>query len=569
MRPLRELSFNDAGTLTLPDLLERRVEETPDAIAIQTPLGSLTYSSWLTGAKGISALLREDAGVSPGDCVLIWIDSADARWFVAATHAVFDAGAIVAPLDDRLSAPDFRRLQASTGASAAIVSSTILAALTLEAQEELGFLPDSERQESHGLLIVPAEGLRLIAQRATRLNELPSDLSLIGVPTAKRTPEDCAFLAFTSGSTGLPKGAMVSHGGSVQLAERMTNAIFALPRGGRRVGPEDVIQSPIPAYLGTSIANNLYPAVFAGCPLVYRGRRFDPRQSEEDMVINDTTIYNGAPAHYAMMCQLPRTDVTDRVAVDVMITAGSPLTQEHYRQFRQRWPRTAISNWYALNETMVGQTLNYGAGMERDPCAVGEPVWPTEVRIIDSGGYDKPLGEEGEVLLRSPGQMMGYFRDEVETAKRIQRGWIHTGDCGNLSQKDGQLRLTGRVVERINRGGFKFYPAEVEEVLLEHPSVIDSAVIGVPHELLGQDAVAFVVLRDRINSGEDTSEILKEHCRGNLARNKVPGAIVVLDKLPRSGYGKLLKNELFLQWVVLSGAAVYDDGVAVVDDGLR
>jgi acyl-CoA synthetase (AMP-forming)/AMP-acid ligase II len=270
------------------------------------------------------------------------------------------------------------------------------------------------------------------------------------------------------------------------------------------------------------------------------------------MVTNGTTLYNGAPTHYAMMCQLPRTEVTDRVAVDVMITAGSPLTQEKYRQFRERWPRTAISNWYALNETMVGQTLNYGAGMDRDPCAVGTPVWPTEVRIIDPDGADKPPGEDGEVLLRSPGQMMGYFHDDAETAQRIQDGWIHTGDCGNLSPDDGQLRLTGRVVERINRGAFKFYPAEVEAVLLEHPSVIDSAVIGVPHEFLGQDAVAFVVLRDRTDSGQDASEMLREHCRGHLARNKVPGAIVVLEKMPRSGYGKVLKNELRLQWGALT-----------------
>jgi long-chain acyl-CoA synthetase len=545
MTSVHRLSFESAGAFTLTELLEQRTTETPDAPAITSPAGSLTYRSWLAAAKNLSVGLQQAADVAAGDRVMIWINNGDAPWFVSAFHAALNAGAIVVPVDDRLSGSEARGLIQDLAPRAIIVSATVLQDLTLQGRTDLGIdLAEIDTQANHTFLI-PLEDNALRPIRASGYELLPTGPLIADSPAVHRRPDDCAFLAFTSGSTGRPKGAMISPGGSVQLAERMTNAVFAAPRGGKSMGPEDSLQSPIPAYLATSIANNLYPSVFAGCPLSYGHRRFDPAWSEQQMVAGRTTVYNGAPAHFAMMCQLPAGETTYAAHVDVMIMSGSPLTTDLYQSIRARWPRTAVANWYALNETMVGQTLNWGAVLEADPTSVGRPIWPTELRIAASDDSDVPSGEIGEILLRSPGQMQAYYNNPHETAARMTDGWIRTGDLGRIDPSDLMLRITGRTQERINRGAFKFYPAEVEEALIAHPAVVDVAVVGVPHSMLGQDVVAFVVLR----SGESiTVAELKGFSRERLGRHKIPSEFIMLDSLPRNDFGKLSRKGLVAMW---------------------
>lgn len=536
-----ELDFDAAGRLLLTDLLRARVEETPDAVALRSPSGTWTFAEWLHRATIVGSVLGEAARLDADACVLVWVDTADSREVAGAVHGVLHAGGIAAPLDDRLSAPEVLNFAADTDAHAAVVSRGLLLREGLGTEDALPGAGEGD------LIVVPVSGGVLQPSRALLVPAAGQGIASRDA-AVRRAPDDCAFLAFTSGSTGRPKAAMITHGGSVQLAERMANAVFAAPRGGRRLVPADVIQSPIPAHLGTSVANNLYPAAFAGCTLSYRGRRFDPAASEREMVEQATTIYNGAAAHYAMMCQLPETELTKQVATEVMIASGSPLPKALYDAMRRRWPSVSVANWYALNETMVGQTLNCGAGMEADPTAVGRVVWPTELKIVDEAGAELPAGEEGEILLRSPGQMVGYYRRPDATAERIVDGWICTGDLGRVGSDDGMLHITGRIGDRINRGAFKFYPAEVEEVLAAHPAVADVGVIGVPHPMLGQDVAAFVVLRRSASELADTVEELQQFCRQRLSRHKVPAHFRLVDGLPRNNFGKLVRRELLARW---------------------
>ncbi len=541
MTSVAELGFDAAGRLLLTDLLQARADETPDAVALRSPLGSWTFSEWLHRAAVVGSVLGEAARLDADACVLVWVDTADSREVAGAVHGVLHAGGIAAPLDDRLSAPEVLNFAADTAAHAAVASRGLLLREGLGTEDALPGAAEGD------LLVVPiVDGV----PQPARALLVPAAGQGTASPGAavRRAPGDCAFLAFTSGSTGRPKAAMITHGGSVQLAERMANAVFAAPRGGRRLSSADIIQSPIPAHLGTSVANNLYPAAFAGCTLSYRGRRFDPAASEREMAEQGTTIYNGAAAHYTMMCQLPETGLTRRVAAEVMIASGSPLPKALYDAMRRRWPAVSVANWYALNETMVGQTLNCGAGMEADPTAVGTVVWPTELSIVGEAGVELPAGEEGEILLRSPGQMVGYYRRPDATAERIVDGWIHTGDLGRIGRDDGMLRITGRIGDRINRGAFKFYPVEVEEVLAAHPAVADAGVIGVPHPVLGQDVAAFVVLREPGGDVAATIGDLQNHCRQQLSRHKVPAHFRVVDVLPRNNFGKLVRRELLARW---------------------
>lgn len=545
---LRKLDFNEAGKLTLLDLLEKRTQATPDAIAIRSPAGHMSFSQWLQNARAISARIKQSRTYRSNTPILVWVDTADARKIVSAQHAALDSGCIVAPLDDRLSVAEVKRFATDVAASAAIVSRGLLLSCKNEDLQEFSLDGLSSGGDPLDLLLFSVDGGAFSLVAAIEENtDQPVDMARSD--DARPRPDDCALLAFTSGTTGRPKAAMITHGGCVQLAERMVNDVFAAPRGGRAIGPDDVMQSPVPAYLPTSIVNTLYAAVLAGCPLSFRGRRFDPVAEEKEMALAGTTIYAGAPAHYAMMCQLPASDDSRSAKVQVMTASGAPMTAALYQSMRERWPLVSIANWYALNETMVGQTLNFGHDMDLDPTAIGKPIWPTELAVVDEIGNRCAPGETGEILLRAPGQMVGYYLNEVETAKRIDsNGWIHTDDTGLVGKDDGLLRITGRKGDRINRGGFKFYPIEVEEVLLGHQGLADAAILAIPDPLLGQDLVAIVVKRDDGRDRACTETDIRDFCQARLSRNKVPSRVYFVDQLPRSGFGKVVKKELVALW---------------------
>jgi acyl-CoA synthetase (AMP-forming)/AMP-acid ligase II len=549
---LRKLDFKKAGKLTLLDLLEKRTQATPDAIAVRSPAGHMSFSQWLHNARVISALIKKSRTYRPNTPILVWVDTADVRKVVSAQHAALDSGCIVAPLDDRLSVAEVKRFATDVAATAAIVSRGLL--LSCKNEELKEFAPEGLTTDGDplDLMLFSVDGaaFSLVAVIEEKTDQ---SVDMARSDHARPGPDDCALLAFTSGTTGRPKAAMITHGSCVQLAERMVNDVFAAPRGGRAIGQDDVIQSPVPAYLPTSIVNTLYAAVLAGCPLSFRGRRFDPVAEEKEMALAGTTVYAGAPAHYAMMCQLPASDDSRAAKVQVMTASGAPMTAALYQLMRERWPQVSIANWYALNETMVGQTLNFGQDMDLDPTAIGKPIWPTELAVVDEEGNRCAPGETGEILLKAPGQMVGYYLNEVETAKRIDsNGWIHTDDTGLVGKDDGLLRITGRKGDRINRGGFKFYPIEVEEVLLGHEGLADAAVLAIPDTVLGQDLVAVVVKRDDGRDRACTETDIREFCQDRLSRNKVPSRVYFVDQLPRSGFGKVVKKELIALWETIN-----------------
>jgi acyl-CoA synthetase (AMP-forming)/AMP-acid ligase II len=537
---LEDIDFSAAQALTLPRLLQRRAEETPDAIAVRSVTGHLTFGAWARRANHLARIL-EEMGIAPdlrGERVLIWMSNEDATQFVAAFQAILATGAIVVPLDDRMSALDVRRIIDQTEPQALVVSHAIYGNLGADACRELGLGPLPED---------PAE-VDVVAFSDGRVRDVVRwDLGeadgFSGGLSDRALPGDDAFIAFTSGSTGQPKGALLTHGGASAYAERVVNFIYARPRNVERLMAGDVVQSPIPLYTTASLIENFYPTILSGCTLLYEGRRFDPAASEATMAAAGTTIYNGAPAHAAMMCALPPGE-HEAARPQMMIVGGSALTRSLYSQMRERWPSAAIANWYGLNETGPGQTLNFGEDIERDPGSIGRPVWPTQLRIAGGDARQVPDGLEGELWLRAPGQISRYFRNPEATAQRVQDGWIRTGDRA-VRGEDGLIRLLGRNEDRINRGGFKFYPAEIEDVLEQHEAVVEAAAFGIPHPLLGEDAVAVVALAPDNRVGE---EELRDFCRGRLARNKVPSRIVFVDQLPRNQYAKVIRREVRVQY---------------------
>jgi len=429
-----------------------------------------------------------------------------------------------------MAVPEAKRVLAEADPRLLVISGLVAERLGEEGFAELGAAPPG------------SGGADAVVLRASRegATGAPMSWDAANMPDGRPGPSparpgDDALIAFTSGSTGKPKGAMWTQAAICQYAERVAHGTHAEPRGGRALSEDDVLQSPIPLYTAASLIENMYPTVLAGCTLVFEGRRFDPEASQERMAAFGTTIYNAVPPHLALICDR---SAHEDAAPELILTSGSALTRDLYRRVRRRFPAAAVVNWYGLNESGTGQLINFGADMEREPQAIGRPVWPTEIRIVDRDGEAVESGIEGELWMRSAGQMLRYFDSPEQTAERLHEGWLRTGDHARIDP-EGLVHVVGRNEERINRGGFKYYPAEVEAALEEHEAVREAAVVAIPHPVLGQDTVAFVEVMREVDERD-----LREHCRGQIAANKVPSRVYVIDELPHNAYGKVQRRVL-------------------------
>ncbi|MDQ1696732.1 MAG: long-chain acyl-CoA synthetase, partial [Frankiaceae bacterium] len=427
-----DTTFGEVSTMTLPELFERRVEETPDSLAVHSAQGDMTFAGWWTRALSIADLLTASFGSLRGERVALWFTNDEAMTYVSTLQSVFEVGAISMGLDDRYAVPELQRLFDLAEPRVLVIGPQLAERLGPEGFAELG-LDGSPPAPDWDALVLPIEG-RLIAGAPTPWASGDTDGALS--PSRVAAPADDAMIAFTSGSTGTPKGPIWSQAAVCQYAERVSHCTYAVPRAGKALSDRDVLQSPVPLYTAASLIENIYPTVFSGCQLVFEGRRFDAAASEERMARHGTTVYNGVPAFFAMMCDLPKR--RPGPAPELMIMSGSALTEGLYRRMRQRWPTTQVANWYGLNESGTGQTLNHGPDMERHPSSIGRPLPPTEIRVVDADLNAVAVGIEGDLLMRAPGQMREYFRSPDQTAERFRGDWLFTGDRA-VQDEDGLI----------------------------------------------------------------------------------------------------------------------------------
>lgn len=539
---LDAISFEAAGELSLPALLARRVDETPERRAVLGVRRALTFSEWQSGAARFARVLADTLGNLRGDRILVWLSNDEAHSFVCVLHGIFMLAGIAVALDDRITATEALSLVHDTDPRALVIGPSVMHNLGERGLLELGADHVAPSDDPERLALVPIRGHDLEHTRVDWSLEDAGD-EILG---SDARPADHAVIFYSSGSTGKPKGALWRQSDWALYSERTAHAIYAIPRDGKPLGPDDVVQSPIPVYTGAGLMENIYTPVVAGCTLAFESRRFDPVRSAQRMSELGTTIYNGAPPHFAMMCDLA--EAPEPTALELLISGGSAFTKPLYERMRQQWPRAAIANWYGLMESGTGQTLNCGVDMEREPEAIGRLVWPAEARIVDANLNDVDDGIEGELWLRGPGQIEGYFRNPEQTSRRLHDGWLRTGDNA-VRSTDGLYHAAGRGEDRINRGGFKFYPIEVESVLESHSGVRESGVTAVPHPILGDDVVAFVV---RTTGHAVTESELRAYCRTRLAPNKVPARIFFEDALPRNAYGKVMRRQLLARYTQLA-----------------
>jgi long-chain acyl-CoA synthetase len=440
--------------------------------------------------------------VEPGDRVaLLGLNTID---FVTAYYGILARGAVVVPVAPMLVADEVAFLVQDSGAKVALVADDLLG-------------------------VVAGADMQVLPLSTALADGAGGD----GFQRAAREPLDPAVLFYTSGTTGRPKGAVLTHANLVLNA--FVNAYTA-----NHIVPEDVMFGCLPLFhtFGQTVALN--GTFLVGGTLILQPR-FEPAAALALMEEHGVTAFLGVPTMYMALLAAARAG-GPIPALRLCVSGGAPLPVKVLEEFNEVFS-TRIQEGYGLSETSPTATVNqleYGI----EPGSIGHPIWGVEVEIADPDVDDaivlKDVGEVGEIVIRGHNVFAGYHDRPEATEAVIVDGWFRSGDLGTKDER-GFLRIVDRKKDLILRGGYNVYPREVEEVLVRHPAVDQVAVVGVPHETHGEEVLAVVVLRE--GATEDGDELLA-WAGERVARHKRPRLVRFVDELPLGPSRKVLKREL-------------------------
>ena len=512
--------------LNLAVLLEDSAREVPERDAVIFNDVRLNYAQ-VNGAasqvaNGLSAL-----GIQKGDKVAL--SCPNLPFFPIVYYGILKAGATVVPLNVLLKPREIAYHLADSDSKAYFCFQG-----TPELpMGEFGFkgFQDADNCEHFFMITAdpaaasPIEGTRTLGQ--LMYNQPPT------FDTVLTEADDTAVILYTSGTTGQPKGAELTHS-NMLLNARLADNMYE-----HRDHDVTLITLPLFHSFGQTVQMN---SGFYKRMTLTLLPRFDPGTALAILERDNVTIFAGVPTMYWALLNYPDAEKYDieKIAANLRlaVSGGSAMPVEVMRAFGERFS-VSILEGYGLSETSPVASFNR-TDRPTKPGSVGLPVWGIKIRIVDIEGNDVPVGEMGEILIKGHNVMKGYYKRPEATAQTIENGWLHTGDIGTFDE-EGYIYITDRVKDMIIRGGFNVYPREIEEVLMTHPAVSLAAVIGVPDESHGEEVKAFVIL----NSGaEESPDEIVAWCKENMAAYKYPRIIELRESLPMTATGKILKREL-------------------------
>jgi long-chain acyl-CoA synthetase len=465
---------------------------------------TLTYAQLEASAAAVAGLLREH-GVEPGDRV--GLQMPNVPYFPAIYYAALRLGAVVVPMNPLLKGREVAFHLSDSGAKLVLAWHGFAEAATAGA-EEAGCAC---------VVVAPGEFEQLVGAA----EPVPG--------VAERADDDAAVIIYTSGTTGTPKGATLTHANLDAGARVGRDLVDA--------GPDSVVVATLPLFHVFGM-NSVMNVTVHSRGLLTLIPRFDPGTALEVLQRDGATTFAGVPTMYTAMLNHPDREQYDVSALQLCISGGSPLPVEVLRGFDEAFG-TKVLEGYGLSETTGMASFNL-ADRERKPGSIGLAVGGTEMRAVDDAGGDVPQGEPGEIVMRGPFVMKGYWGRDEATAEVMRDGWFHTGDIATIDE-EGYFFIVDRKKDLIIRGGYNVYPREIEEVLYAHPAVAEAAVVGMPHDSLGEEVGAAVALKA---GAEATTEELRDFVKERVAAYKYPRAVWLVDELPKTATGKILKREI-------------------------
>ena len=473
-------------------------------VAVKLDQLELTYAQ-LDGAIAHLAGLLHAKGFSPGDRVGIMLPNVP--HFAICYYGVLRAGGIVVPMNVLLKEREVAYYLGDSGAK-------LVFAWEAFAQDAI---PGAEQAGAECLVVAPAEFARVVGAAPPR-PEL-----------ADAADDDTAVILYTSGTTGTPKGAELTHA-NLRSNCQSANKLFDLDANAVVLGALPLFHS-----FGQTCALN---ATIAGGGTLTLIPRFDPVKALEIIARDRVTVFEGVPTMYGALLHTPDHERFDTSSLAICVAGGAALPVELLRAFDKAFDCKVLEG-YGLSETSPVASFNH-PDRERKPGSIGTPLEGVEMKVVDDNDHEVPRGEPGEIVIRGPNVMKGYWERPDATAEVIRDGWFHTGDMAT-EDEDGYFFIVDRKKDMIVRGGYNVYPREVEEVLYEHPAVREAAVIGVADEEYGEEVGAAVVLKD----GTDASpEELRDYVRSKIAAYKYPRHVWFVGDLPKGPTGKVLKREI-------------------------
>ncbi|MGO9280652.1 MAG: long-chain-fatty-acid--CoA ligase, partial [Streptosporangiaceae bacterium] len=379
-----------------------------------------------------------------------------------------------------------------------------------------------------------AKGAESAGAEMIRVDEPDASSVLAGLEPAgrraERAEDDDAVILYTSGTTGQPKGAELTHANLTRNAELTAVTLI-------KAGPDDVIMGCLPLFHVFGLTCGLLATICSGSCLTLLPR-FDPAKALEIIGRDKVTIFEGVPTMYAAMLHQPGSADADVSSLRTCISGGAAMPVELMRSFERTFG-CIILEGYGLSETSPVASFNHPDKV-RKPGSIGTPILGVEMRVVDADGADVPVGEIGEIAIRGHNIMKGYWQRPEATAEAIPDGWFRSGDLAKVDE-DGYFFIVDRKKDMIIRGGYNVYPREVEEVFYEHPAVAEAAVIGISHDELGEEIGAAVALKP---GEEATTGELREFVRERVAAYKYPRYVWLVPGLPKGPTGKILRREV-------------------------
>jgi long-chain acyl-CoA synthetase len=478
----------------------------PNRTALRCDDLQVSYADLDAAAARVATLL-ERTGIEPGDRVGLMLPNTPA--FAIAFYGIMYRGAVAVPMNPLLKSREVSFYLSNSGAKALFGSPAFADEATAGAAE-VG---------AQCWLVDDAALMELIA-------DLPEHSPV------ERGDDDVAVILHTSGTTGKPKGAMLTHDNLSRNCEVSVRTLV-------ESGSDDVIMGCLPLFHVFGLTCGLNGSVLAGATLTLIPR-FDPRKALEVIERDAVTVFEGVPTMYsALLSVADQAEPGATRSLRTCVSGGAALPVQVLTDFEKAFGCTVLEG-YGLSESSPAAAFNH-PNRPRKAGSIGTPIEGVEMRVVDLDGVEVPQGEAGQIQIRGHNVMKGYWNLPDATRETITAdGWLNTGDVGRVDE-DGYFYIVDRTKDMIIRGGYNVYPREIEEVLYEHPAVAEAAVIGIPHDSLGEEVAAAVALK---KGSAVSADELRDYVKARVAAYKYPRLVWLVDALPKGPTGKLLKREI-------------------------